>query len=75
MDFDTELDAKGLACPMPILRAQRQLLRMVSGQVLRVIATDKGAPNDFAEFCKNTGNELLSSTELNGEFQFLIQRR
>ena len=75
MDFDTELDAKGLACPMPILRAQRQLLRMVSGQVLRVIATDKGAPNDFAAFCKNTGNELLSSTELNGEFQFLIQRR
>jgi tRNA 2-thiouridine synthesizing protein A len=75
MDFDAELDAKGLACPMPILRAQRQLLRMVSGQVLRVIATDKGAPNDFAAFCKNTGNELLSSTELNGEFQFLIQRR
>ena len=75
MDFDAELDAKGLACPMPILRAQRQLLRMVSGQVLRVIATDKGAPNDLAAFCKNTGNELLSSTELNGEFQFLIQRR
>jgi len=75
MDFDTDLDAKGLACPLPILRAQRQLLKMVSGQVLRVIATDKGAPNDFVEFCKNTGNELLSATEQNGEFQFLIKRR
>ncbi|MDX8386866.1 MAG: sulfurtransferase TusA family protein [Gallionella sp.] len=75
MDFDTELDVKGLECPMPILRAKQQLSKLVSGQVLKVIATDKAAPIDFAVFCDKTGNELLSSTEQNGEFFFLIQRR
>jgi len=75
MDIDIELDVKGLQCPMPILRAKKQLSQMVSGQVLRVIATDKASPIDFAVFCDNTGNDLLSSTEQNGEFQFLIKRR
>lgn len=75
MDYDTELDARGLSCPLPILRAKKSLSQMNSGQVLRIAATDKGAPNDFAEFCRKTGNELLSSTEQDGEFVFLIRRR
>jgi tRNA 2-thiouridine synthesizing protein A len=75
MKFDVELDARQLACPLPILRAKKSLSQMTSGQVLRIIATDKGAPNDFAEFCLKTGNELLSSTEQDGEFFFLIRRR
>ena len=70
-----EVDARGLACPLPILRAKKALSQMNSGQVLKVTATDKGAPNDFAEFCSKTGNELLSSTEQGGEFVFLIRRR
>lgn len=74
-DFDTELDARGLSCPLPILRAKKSLSQMNSGQVLRVTASDKGAPNDFAEFCRQTGNELLSSTAQDGEFVFLIRRR
>jgi tRNA 2-thiouridine synthesizing protein A len=74
-DFDTELDTRGLSCPLPILRAKKSLSQMSSGQVLRIIATDKGAPNDFAEFCQKTANELLSSTEQDGEFAFLIRRR
>ncbi len=73
--FDLELDARQLACPLPILRAKKSLSQMNSGQVLKVVATDKGAPNDFAEFCRQTGNALLSSTMQGGEFVFLIRRR
>ncbi len=73
--FDVELDVRGLACPLPILRAKKVLSGMVTGQVLRVVATDGGAPRDFADFCSKTGNELLSSTRQGGEFIFLIRRR
>ena len=72
---DAELDVRMLACPLPILRAKKSLATMNSGQVLKVVATDKGSPRDFVDFCKKTGNELLSSTEQNGEFVFLIRRR
>lgn len=72
---DVELDVRRLACPLPILRAKKSLSTMSSGQVLRVVATDGGSPKDFIDFCSKTGNELLSSTEENGEFVFLIRRR
>ena len=75
MDFDVELDARQLACPLPILRSKKSLSQMSGGQVLRIVATDRGATKDFEEFCRQTGNELLSSTEENGEFVFLIRRR
>lgn len=75
MKFDVELDARQLACPLPILRAKKSLSQMNSGQVLRIAATDKGAPDDFAEFCTKTGNELLSSTAQDGEFVFYLRRR
>jgi tRNA 2-thiouridine synthesizing protein A len=74
-EFDAELDARQLACPLPILRAKKSLSQMSSGQLLRIVATDKGAPNDFDEFCRKTGNTLLSSTEQDGEFVFLILHR
>jgi tRNA 2-thiouridine synthesizing protein A len=73
--FDVELDVRQLACPLPILRAKRSLSAMSTGQVLKVVATDKGSPKDFQDFCSKTGNELLSSTEAGGEFVFLIRRR
>ena len=72
---DVELDVRMLACPLPILRATRSLATMSPGQVLKVVATDKGSPKDFADFCGKTGNDLLSSTEQDGEFTFLIRRR
>ncbi len=75
MKFDVELDARRLACPLPILRAKKSLSQLTSGQVLRIVATDKGAPKDFEIFCRQTGNELLSSLAQNGEFIFLIRRR
>ncbi len=75
MEFDIELDARHLACPMPILRAKKALSQMASGQVIRIVATDGGAPKDFEEFCRQTGNVLLSSTAQGKEFVFLVRRR
>ena len=73
--IDVELDVRQLACPMPILRAKKALAQMQSGQVLKLVATDKRSPDDFVDFCSKTGNELLSSTEQDGEYVFLIRRR
>ena len=75
MNFDRELDARGLNCPLPILRAKKALGEMSSGQVLRIVATDPGSVKDFAAFAKQTGNELLSSAEKNKEFEFFIKRK
>ncbi len=74
-DFDIELDVRQLACPLPILRAKKSLSAMTSGQVLKVMATDKEAPKDFEVFCRQTGNELLSSDVHGDEFIFHIRRR
>jgi tRNA 2-thiouridine synthesizing protein A len=65
MHFDKELDTRGLNCPVPILRAKKALADMQTGSVLKVVATDPGAVKDFQAFCKQTGNELLSHSELN----------
>jgi tRNA 2-thiouridine synthesizing protein A len=73
-DFDQELDASGLNCPLPILRAKKSLAGMSSGQVLHIIATDPGSVKDFEAFAKQTGNELLESIEEGGKFKFLIKK-
>jgi len=73
MNIDKELDARGLNCPLPILRAKKALTDMQSGQVLRVTATDPGSVKDFQAFCKQTGNELLSQSEANNEFIVLMK--
>ncbi len=73
--INKELDVKGLNCPLPILRAKKALTDMQSGEVLRVVATDPGAVKDFAAFCKQTGNPLLSSEETAASFTFLISKR
>ena len=75
MNFDKELDARGLNCPLPILRAKKALGELTSGQVLRIMATDPGSVKDFAAFAKQTGTELLSSAENNKEFEFYIKRK
>ncbi|MBL8503756.1 MAG: sulfurtransferase TusA family protein [Rhodocyclaceae bacterium] len=75
MNFDKELDAKGLNCPLPILRAKKALAEMTSGQVLRIMATDPGSVKDFAAFAKQTGNELLSTAEKGKEYEFFIKRK
>jgi len=73
--IDKDLDVKGLNCPLPILRAKKALADMSSGQVLRVVATDPGSVKDFAAFCRQTGNPLLSSTETSADFTFVISKR
>ena len=73
-DFDQELDASGLNCPLPILRAKKTLAPMEVGQVLHIIATDPGSVKDFEAFSKQTGNELLDSKEEGGKFHFLIKK-
>jgi tRNA 2-thiouridine synthesizing protein A len=75
MNFDKELDAKGLNCPLPILRTKKTLNEMTSGQVLKVIATDPGSVKDFAAFAKQTGNELMSSAEAGSEYTFFIKKK
>ena len=75
MNFDKELDARGLNCPLPILRAKKALADMTAGQVLRITSTDPGSVKDFAAFAKQTGNELLSSAENNKEFEFYMKRK
>lgn len=69
-----ELDASGLNCPLPILRAKKSINGLESGQILHVTATDPGAVKDFEAFCKQTGNELISSGESNGKFVFEIKK-
>ena len=74
MDFNEELDAKGLNCPLPILRCKKAMNGMDSGGVLKIVATDPGSVKDCEAFCKQTGNELLESTEDGGEFTFYIKK-
>lgn len=73
-DFDQELDATGLNCPLPILRAKKSLSGMESGQILRIVATDPGSVKDFDAFAKQTGNELLDSSEDGGTYTFRIRK-
>lgn len=73
-DFDQELDASGLNCPLPILRAKKALAGLEAGQVLHIIATDPGAVKDFEAFAKQTGNTLMESKEEGGKFVFLMKK-
>lgn len=72
---DITLDLKGLKCPMPMLRTKKALATLASGTVVTVLATDVGAPDDFAAFCKHTGHQLLDSSEADGVFTIVIQRK
>ena len=75
LQHDREVDARGLNCPLPILRTKKALNDMASGQRLRVVATDPGSVRDFLAFAKQTGNELVEQGELDGEFWFVLKRR
>lgn len=75
MNIDSELDARGLNCPLPILKAKKVLTKMLSGQLLKVIATDPGSTRDFQAFAKQTGNELVEQQTQGGEFIHILRRR
>lgn len=71
---DKVLDASGLNCPLPILRAKKAIGELASGQVLQVISTDPGSVNDFASFCNQTGNALVSTRDTGGAYEFQIRK-
>jgi tRNA 2-thiouridine synthesizing protein A len=75
MNFDKELNARGLSCPLPIVKTKKSLNDMTSGQVLKVISTDTGSVKDMAAFAEQTGNPLLSTVEENGEFVFYMKKK
>jgi tRNA 2-thiouridine synthesizing protein A len=75
MNFDKELDARGLNCPLPILRAKKALADLQSGQVLKVLATDPGSVKDFQAFARQTGHHLLAHDEANREFTFFMKKK
>jgi len=72
---ETVLDARGLQCPLPVLRARKAMQTLTSGALLRVLATDPGTVKDFRAFCQAAGHELLQSETGAGEFRFLIRKR
>ncbi len=75
MDYNKDLDARGLNCPLPILRTKKSLAELSSGQILKISATDPGAVKDFQAFAKQTGNELLSSAQNDAEFVFFMKKK
>ncbi len=75
MNADKELDARGLNCPLPILKTKKSLAAMESGQVLRVISTDCGSVKDMQAFANQTGNELVEQSEQNGEYIFFMKKK
>jgi tRNA 2-thiouridine synthesizing protein A len=75
MQFDKELDARGLSCPLPILKTKKALNDLASGQVLKVVSTDPGSVKDMQAFANQTGNPLLESSEENKDFVFYLKKK
>jgi tRNA 2-thiouridine synthesizing protein A len=75
MQFDKELDARGLSCPLPILKTKKALNDLTSGQVLKVVATDPGSVKDMQAFANQTGNPLLESGEENKDYVFYLKKK
>ena len=74
-EYDREVDARGLACPLPILRAKKALADMQSGEILKIVCTDRGSIRDFQAFAKQTGNDLLRQLTVEPEFVHFLRRR
>jgi len=71
---DHTLDAKGLNCPLPILKARKALKDVAAGETLEILSTDPGSVADFQAFCRQTGNELLESSNDDSVYRFVIKR-
>jgi tRNA 2-thiouridine synthesizing protein A len=69
-----QLDAKGLICPLPVLKARRALKPLAAGDILEIEATDPGSVKDFAHFCETTGHRLVSSTQADRVYRFTIEK-
>jgi TusA-related sulfurtransferase len=74
-EYDREIDARGLACPLPILRAKKALAEMQSGEILKIVCTDRGSLPDFQAFAQQTGNALLRQLTVGAEYVHFLRRR
>jgi tRNA 2-thiouridine synthesizing protein A len=75
MEHQREVDARGLNCPLPILRTKKMLNAMKSGEIVHILATDPASVRDFEAFARQTGNELVEHGERDGSFYFFMKRR
>jgi tRNA 2-thiouridine synthesizing protein A len=75
MNFDKELDARGLSCPLPIVKTKKSLNDMTSGQVLKVLSTDSGSVKDMQAFANQTGNPLLETSQEGGAYVFYMKKK
>ena len=75
LEITQVVDAKGLACPMPIVRTAQAMRLLASGDLLEVVATDAGSVKDFAAWSKSTGNELVESSAVDGVYRFVLRRK
>ncbi len=75
LEIAAQVDAKGLSCPMPIVKTAQAVKGLASGQLLEVLATDAGSTKDFAAWCKTTGNELVESSVEGGVYRFVLRRK
>lgn len=73
-EYDEQLDARGLHCPLPILKAKKRLHELAAGKVLRVLADDPGSVKDFQAFARQTGNELVEFEELEDHYLFALRK-
>jgi tRNA 2-thiouridine synthesizing protein A len=74
MEANQTLDARGMNCPLPILRTKKTLNAMQAGDTLKVVSTDPGSVKDMVAFCQQTGNTLLNSAQSGGDFEFFIRK-
>ena len=74
MEIDEKLDASGLTCPLPLLKAKQALNRMTAGQTLEVVCTDPGSVRDFEVFARQSGNTLLATEQHDGQYRYLLAK-
>jgi tRNA 2-thiouridine synthesizing protein A len=75
LDIKLKVDATGLSCPLPILRASQGIKSVQSGELIELVATDPGSVKDFAAWAASTGNALVESDTVDGKFRFVIRRK
>jgi tRNA 2-thiouridine synthesizing protein A len=72
---DRVLDCSGMLCPLPVVKASKAMKELQSGQILKMVATDPGAPPDMEAWSRQTGNELLRSMTEEGKFVFFLRKK
>lgn len=75
MQATKELDARGLNCPLPILRTKKSMTELAAGDILKIVATDPGSVKDMEAFCRQTGNTLLESRQETGAYTFFVRKK